>query len=192
MRTGKASRAWARDQVNAPVKDFTRLCLQFVRMAYGLPVFYSDAGTAWDRAELRHETQDAGSIPADVPVFWETSSVADHVAYSLGGGMCLSTDARRRGRVDVVSIDSITQAWGGKLLGWSEDLNGQRVWREPAQPNRVSSSRNKLREARRLVREAGQLLEDAPEDREQVHKVAASLDDVVAHITRKLERMPKR
>lgn len=192
MRGPKLAVAWGRSQVDAPIKDFHRLCLQFVRMSYGLPAVYPDAGTAWNAAVHRHETQDASSIPAGVPVFWELPSVADHVALSIGGGLCLSTDAKRRGRVDVVPIDSITTAWGGQLQGWTEDLNGRRVWHKPAAPNRVSSSRNKLREARRLVREAEQLLDDAPQDRQVVHAVADSLDDVIGHITRKLERLPKR
>jgi hypothetical protein len=191
VRGPKLALSWARDQIATPSKDWTRLCLQFVRMSYGLPALYPDAGTAWDQAKLRHETQDAGSIPAGVPVFWELGSVADHVAISAGAGLCVSTDARRKGKPDLVAIDSITREWGGRLLGWTEDLNGHTVWKKTPVANRVRSSRNKLREARKLVREASQLLDDAPESRQVVHQVGDSLDDVIRHITRKLERLPK-
>ena len=105
--------------------------------------------------------------------------------------MCISTDARRKGKPDPVAIDSLTKAWGLTLLGWAEDLNGFTVWRPKPKANRVRAARNKLREARQLVRDAVTELEDVPESREAVHKVAESLDSTVAKITRQLERMPK-
>lgn len=191
MRGPKLALAWAADQVKRPSQDWTRWCLSFVRQAYGLPIVHPNAGVAWDKAEHKHQTTDAGSIPAAVPVFWELPGVADHVALSAGGGLCYSTDAKRTGKVDLVTIDSISRAWGAQLLGWTEDLNGFPVWRRPPVANRVRGARNKLREARQLVREAATLLDEAPEDREVVHQVADSLDKVVGHITRKLERLPK-
>lgn len=151
--------AWGRSQVDTPDKDFTRLCLQFVRMAFGLPAVYPDAGTAWDRAVHRHTVTQGSQVPRGVPVFWELPSVADHVALSLGDGWCLSNDIKRRGRIDRVRIDSITTAWGGQLLGWTEDLNGTRVYDAPPKPvkplppNRVAMARQDVSRAiRRLDR----------------------------------------
>lgn len=190
MRGPKLAVAWGHDQIANPVKDFHRLCLQFVRMAYGLPAVYPDAGTAWDKAEHRHPTTDAGSIPPGVPVFWEMPGVADHVALSIGAGHCLSTDAKRRGRVDVVRIDSIGPAWGAQLLGWTEDLNGFHVARQRVH-NNVTAARSHLREARRQVRDAERRLDMADEDRKVVANVAATLDELIAKISRKLERLPK-
>lgn len=190
MRGPKLAQAWAEDQVTRPSQDWRQLCLKFVRTAYGLPAVYPDAGTAWDRAEHKHETTDAASIPAGVPVFWRTPSRFDHVAFSTGGGWCLSTDARRPGRVDRVRIDSITTSWDAQLLGWTEDLNGHRVWR-PKVNNNVTAARGHLREARRQVRQAEQRLDLAPEDRAVVHDVAQRLDRVIQSITTKLERLPK-
>lgn len=191
MRGPKLAQSWARDQIARPSQDWTRLCLRFVREAFGLPAVFPDAGQAWDNAKVKHPTTDADSIPAGVPVFWELPSVADHVAFAIGGGLCISTDAKRRGKPDVVTIDSITTSWGATLLGWTEDLNGFTVYRKAPVANRVRGARNKLREARQLVREAGQLLDDAPDERTVVHAVADSLDAVTAKITRKLERLPK-
>lgn len=174
------------------MKDFHRLCLQFVRMSYGLPVVAPDAGTAWNQAKHKHPTTDAGSIPAGVPVFWELPSVADHVALSTGDGMCLSTDARRRGRVDAVRIDSITEQWGGVLLGWTEDLGTFRVYRPAAPENNVTKARDHLRLARREVRQAVAALDKAPEDRAVVHAVGEQLENTIKHLTKRLERLPKR
>lgn len=192
MRSPKAAVAWGRNQVNSPTQDWTRLCLAFVRQAFGLPAVYPSARVARERAQHLHRTTDAGSIPAGVPVHMTTSSDADHIVLSIGGGRCLSTDARRRGRVDVVPIAGLAEAWGGQLIGWSEDLNGFRVWKAPAPANRVTAARADLRKARNYVRQAATHLEDVPETREIVSAVADTLDELVAAITRRLERMPKR
>jgi len=187
--------------VDRPVKDFTRLCLQFVRMAFDLPAVYPDAGTAWDRAERRHPTTDASSIPRGVPVFWELPSVADHVALSLGGGLCLSNDVKRPGRIDVVRIDAIGPAWGARLLGWTEDLNGSVVWRDkpkapPAPPaktrNNVTRAREQLRVARRAVAIAERYLAQVPDERTVARGVGDSLDQLDEAIGRRLNRLPKR
>lgn len=159
MRSPDQAVAWGAEQVDHPVKDFTRLCLQFVRMAYDLPVVYPDAGTAWDRATLRHPTHDADTIPRGVPVFFELPSVADHVALSLGGGWCLSNDVRRTGRIDRVRIDGIVTAWGAQLLGWTEDLNGARVYAapepvKPSVPTRVALARHDAHSAIRRLNDA--------------------------------------
>jgi hypothetical protein len=60
------------------------------------------------------------------------SSAADHVALSLGDGKCLSTDINGVGTISVALIDDISRRWNGHLLGWTEDLNGYRVYSPPA------------------------------------------------------------
>lgn len=201
MRRGNAACKWGRAQVDRPIKDFERLCLQFVRMAFDLPAVFPDAGTAWDRAELKHRTTDPNTIPRGVPVFWELPSVADHVALSLGGGLCLSNDVKRRGRIDVVRIDSIRTAWGAQLLGWTEDLNGARVWTPkpkapPAPPapveTNVSRARAQLQVARRAVAIADKFLDRVPEERTVARKVGDSLDRLDEALGKRLDRLPKR
>lgn len=201
MRTGRAAIHWAREQVDHPLKDWTRLCLQFVRMAFDLPAVYGNAGDAWDHAKRRHPTTDPNTIPRGVPVFWETSGAADHVALSLGGGLCLSTDVRRPGHVDIVRIDAIRQAWGCQLKGWTEDLNGVTIWHnKPAAPaappapvaTNVSRAREQLRLSRRALAIAQRYLGEAPDEREIAHDVGESLDKLIERITHKLDRLPKR
>lgn len=141
--------AWAKGQVQDPDKSYYRLCLQFVRMAFGLGANYPDAGTAWDRAAKKHKTSDPMEIPRGVPVFWELPSVADHIALSLGDGKCISNDVVTKGDVDIVKIDSITQNWGGKLLGWTEDLNGVTVYHpKPATLNITAALKARTNEKR--------------------------------------------
>jgi hypothetical protein len=201
VRHRRAAIAWARAQISSPVKDFTGLCLQFVRMAFGLASLYGSAIVAWDNAERKHPTTDAKTIPRGVPVFWRIGKFG-HVALSLGGGLCLSTDVRRRGRVDIVRIDHIREAWGAQLLGWTEDLNGVTVWQNkpkaPAAPaaagharNNVRRARAQLRVARRCVAIAERYLQAAPEERQIVHSVAESLDRLEDAIHDRLGRLPK-
>lgn len=200
MRRGNTAIAWGREQMHAPVKDFAGLCLQFVRMCFGLGAVHPSAIAAWNAAGRRHPTTDAGTIPRGVPVFWRIGDFG-HIALSLGGGLCLSTDVKRRGRVDIVRIDAIREAWGAQLLGWSEDLNGVRVWRnKPAAPapapapehTNVSRARAQLRVARRCVAIAGRLLDKAPDERELVHRVADNLDSLDDRIAARLDKLPKR
>ena len=130
--------AWATAQITKPDKDYRALCLQFTRMAFDIPAKYPDAKSAWANAKKKHKTSSAKNIPAGVPVFWETRSKWDHVALSIGGGKCISTDIKRRGKVDVVNIDTVTKSWG-PLLGWSEDLNGVTVYTPKASGGAGSS-----------------------------------------------------
>lgn len=201
MRRGDAACRWGRRQVTQPLKDWHGMCLQFVRMCFDLPAVHPSAGAAWRAAKRKHPTTDARTIPRGVPVFWETPSVFEHVALSLGGGLCLSTDAKRRGKVDVVRIDAIGPAWGAQLLGWTEDLNGQTVWTNKPKPpppppapkrNNVQRARAQLRLARRAVAIAERYLDKTPEDRTVAHNVGDRLDGLIESISNKLDRLPKR
>lgn len=148
-RSGTDAIKWGRAQVSKPSQDWYRWCLKYVRMSFGLPGGTPDAGKAWDWAKYKHRTSDSRTIPAGVPVFWELPSVADHVALSTGNGMCLSNDIKRRGKIDEVPIDLITRSWGGQLLGWTEDLNGVRIWSGtvPQPPKKPTVDLSRLVEA---------------------------------------------
>lgn len=134
-RTGDAAIAWGKYQVNHPSRNWYRLCLVFVQGCCAVPPKEPNAGSDWDHAPDKHYVNHGSEIPAAVPVHWETSSVADHIAFSIGGGLCLSTDAARTGRVDIVSIDSITRNWNCRLQGWTPWIEGVRVWTPPKPGN---------------------------------------------------------
>lgn len=198
-RNAAQAEAWARGQISGRSQDWTRLCLSFVRQAFGLdypagwPTSSRNAGTAWDRAKYKHATSNPDAIPAGVPVFWELPSVADHVAFSLGHGLCISTDARRAGHADVVTIDSITRAWGGKLLGWTEDLIGERVYTPtPARVrNHVTAARRQLAAARRSVKRAADELDKTPAGRRVARGVADQLDELDEQLAGYLRKLPE-
>jgi len=108
-------------------RDWQGWCLKFVRIMLGVGTQYNSAIDAWNGAKTKHTT---GTPPKGVPVFWRISQFG-HVALSDGGGYCYSTDIQRRGKVDRVPIAKIGSRWGATYLGWSEDLNGERVYTPP-------------------------------------------------------------
>lgn len=193
-RSGGQAIRWGRQQIATPTRDFRALCLMFVRMCFNVAARFPSARVAWEQATLKHATTDARSIPAGVPVFWRVGEFW-HVALSIGAGKCLSTDVRRPGRVDVVRIDAISAAWNAELLGWTEDLNGVRVYTPDGDQlagNRVTHARSKLRAARVTIGQAADLLDSTPDDREVAHAVAESLDRLIDKIGARLGRLPKR
>jgi hypothetical protein len=105
------------------------LCLQRVRLCYGVGSKYPDASTAWLSATQKHPETLAARIPRGAPVFWIGGSAGHgHIAIATGDGECWSTDILRNGRWDKVPIDLIHSRWGLALVGWTEDLNGVRVY----------------------------------------------------------------
>ena len=131
-RTGSQAIAWAKTQTTRPSRSWHNLCLMFVRSCYGVAAREPNAKKAWETAKHRHATTNAAAIPAGVPVFWRTGTVNWHIAISIGGGRCYSTDIGGKGKVGLIGITDLSRRWGATLLGWTEDLNGVRVYSPPA------------------------------------------------------------
>lgn len=112
--------AWAKNQVDNPLKSWDNLCLSFVAHAYG----WSGSGkpmasTQWSDtpSSMRHEGD--RNPPPGALVFWKTSHEAGHVALYLGNGMIASNDIHAQGKISIVPMDEIDQKWGAKYLGWT-------------------------------------------------------------------------
>lgn len=101
------------------------LCLKWVRSCFDIPARYPSAIVAWNHV-AREDRHGGKRPPAGVPVFWAIGKYG-HIALSDGDGRVWSTDIRRRGKVDRVTIDYVNNHWGARYLGWSETLNGKRV-----------------------------------------------------------------
>lgn len=116
---------------------YSGMCLKFVRLSLGAPSAALTALAAWNAARFKH-TGDR-TPPAGVPVFFTAgSNGAGHVALSIGGGKVRSTDWPHRGQISETTIGAIENAWRRRLLGWTEDLNGARVW-APTSPSPTST-----------------------------------------------------
>jgi hypothetical protein len=98
----------------------------------------STSGTAiecWREAQHKHPTQDAESIPAFVPCFMDTSATAEHVLVTVGRDssghrLAVTTDGGPGHTIALVRLADLARAWG-PIIGWTEDLDGQRVWTPP-------------------------------------------------------------
>jgi hypothetical protein len=133
-RTGSQAIAWAKTQTSNPSRSWHNLCLMFTRKCFGVAAREPNAKRAWETARKQHKTTDADSIPAGAPVFWRTRTANWHIALSVGGGYCYSSDVGGRGKIGRIGIDALSRAWGATLLGWSEDLNGVTVYVKPKAP----------------------------------------------------------
>lgn len=112
----------------------TRMCLKFVRTRYGVGSRYKNAAIAWAHTKRRH----GGTPPKGVPVWW--TGGAGHVAISAGSGYCISTDWPSRGRVGLVKISTLTRRWGKRYRGWSEDINGVRVYAKSSRAKKIKAA----------------------------------------------------
>lgn len=128
---GRAARAWVgRDAYHL-------MCKAFVR-AEVFNVNPSTSGTAiecWNEAEHKHRVTDPEKVPAFVPVFMDTSASAEHVGATVGRDstghrLIVSTDAGPNRTIGLVRLADLARSWG-PIIGWSEDLDGQRIWTPP-------------------------------------------------------------
>lgn len=141
IRTPQSALGWARSQ-----RTFASgMCLKFVRTSYNVSPKYASAAIAWNKSKFRHSS----TPPKGVPVWWTGGSRGfGHVAISDGGGFVISSDTGGKGRVGRTSIRRITKTWNQTYRGWTEDINGVRVYRpastagagKPAQPKRPAQA----------------------------------------------------
>jgi hypothetical protein len=123
-----AIRAAKRQSRRGPRFD-VGMCLQRVRLCYGIAALYPTAAAAWAGAKSKHRTTNPADAPRGATLFWTGGSAgAGHVAIATGyRGRCWSTDIRRPGYFDKVPADEIAERWGMTFVGWTEELNGVRL-----------------------------------------------------------------
>ena len=127
MRTPAQAAAYAK----TVTRDSVGHCLMFVQSCYPVPPTQPSAIAAWNTAQHRHGV--LSTPPVGVPVYFASTAGNryGHIAISLGGWMCRSTDYPSAGRVSNVDIRTLARQWAHPYLGWSEDLGGVRVYTPP-------------------------------------------------------------
>lgn len=130
MRSTREALQWAANQVEHPTRDWTNDCAVFARETFDVPSLgYPSAAVVYKHTKFRHRL---GTPPAGTLVFWLGGSAGNgHVAPSAGGGWVYSNDFKREGKIDKVRIADITAGWHQDYKGWTEDINGVRVWTKP-------------------------------------------------------------
>lgn len=160
--------------------DWQGWCLVFVTEALGVGPLWPDAAAAWAHAEHRHPTTDPTSIPRGVAAFFRTGEHW-HVVLTRGNGSCWTTDYIRAGHVDVAPIGAIGRDWG-QLVGWTEDINGVRIWTPPNNQeddmDKATEDRIVERTAREVLRGLGVTNRDADGDKQGVRKLAGTVTDI--------------
>lgn len=123
-----------RSESSSPTSE-PGMCLREVRECLEVGPAAADAIGAWNAAKYKHAAAQVrlADVPAGVPIFWSGGSGGHgHVAIAaVKRGYCWSTDIRRPGYFDRVPIAEIAAKWGLAILGWTEDLNGVRVYPYP-------------------------------------------------------------
>lgn len=127
-KTGTNAINWAGSRIGD--EGWYGLCQKFVRMALGAGPGFGSAIAAWNGAKYRHGIANKTAVPAGVPVYWGGGKYG-HVALSTGQGRIISTDYPKAGFIGTGTISSLTSAWHKPLLGWTEDINGKRVYGLP-------------------------------------------------------------
>lgn len=148
-----------RDWIRRSIFVGVGYCLKTIRSLFGIAALYPDAETAWEEAERKHRTSDPGDIPWGVPVFWVNGGYG-HIALSLGRGRCLTTDYVETGELGVAPIAALGPWCGGRLVGWTNDLNGVDVWEPPVERDPFGVDDRRALVARALQRA---LDNDAPD-----------------------------
>lgn len=136
-RSPAAAASWARGMVGT--KGYGGLCLKFTRLAYPAGSKYGHARLAWQRSKHRHATSSTAQMPVGVPIWLDRpGSTYGHVAVYVGGGQMVTT----RSSTNRIHLDSVAlwKSWGWRVLGWSEDINGVRVYTPPSSSGSGSSS----------------------------------------------------
>lgn len=114
-------------------------CLITVRGYYAVAAKYGTATLCWQAADHKHPVSHGVNVPRGTPVYWTGGSHGfGHIAISIGGGLCLSTDWLRAGRIDVARIDDITSHWGLNFEGYANEVNDVEVWKPVAATKSVS------------------------------------------------------
>lgn len=140
MRTGSPAVAVAVAESRRPSDDWEGMCLRFVRTCLDVDAKYRTARIAWSHVAVADRHGGRRPPPA-VPGWWAVG-LNWHVALSAGGGNFWSTDIREPGQIDLVTGATIERAWGARWLGWSETINGRRIWiAPPPVADRVSLAR---------------------------------------------------
>lgn len=134
-RRGDAAVGWARGQHQDQGREWGAMCLSFVRQAFECPAGTPTASDAWNNAHFKHLTSDGNRAPRAAAFFWRGGSKGfGHVVITCGGGMCWSNDINVYGGISFVRINDITRKWGQQPMGWTQDLNGLKIWTPPPMP----------------------------------------------------------
>lgn len=166
------------------------MCLRTVRLSWGLPALWPDANTAIDHGAPIHRTSDPVEVPWGASVVWENDRHG-HIAFSLGGGLCSTTDYLESGFVGPALISRLGPWCGGRLVGWIETVNGYDVWPDQTKKPKPKPTPWGLAEREREVHRALKRAQDNDAPQRRVAGLKAWDDTLRTRLERHhMDRLP--
>ncbi|MGY4645881.1 hypothetical protein [Cellulomonas sp. URHB0016] len=127
-RLGDDAVAYALSRVGGAMPD-SGLCLQWTREPFAIGALYGSAVDAWYGSN--HRVPGDRNPPPAVPVWFDSSSIYEHVAFHCGDGVIVSTFNAEIRRFE--SIGAMETVYG-PYAGWGPGLNEVQVWWPPTTP----------------------------------------------------------
>jgi hypothetical protein len=125
-RNAREAASWAIEQVKIGSSGWNNYCERFAETAWGKPHRYPSAIAHWHAAVKEGRAYQGKTPPPGAMVFWGGGQYG-HAAVSIGGGKIVSTDIKRKGKADIVTIDYLSKAWNKKYLGWADPSKGTKL-----------------------------------------------------------------
>lgn len=111
--------AYALSEVIAPDMNYQNQCDKFTAWCYGYEGSgYISAIEHWNAIPRNFKFGNLATLSGSL-VFYSIGNYG-HATLCVGPGLVASTDIKRVGKVDVVSIGYISQKWGAQYLGWAQ------------------------------------------------------------------------
>jgi hypothetical protein len=125
-RNAREAAQWAIEQVKSNATGWHNYCEKFTESAWGKPGRYASALAGWETAKKEGRAYQGKTPPPGAMVYWGGGQYG-HAAVSIGGGKIVSTDIKRKGQADIVTIDYLTKTWGKPYLGWADPDKGTKL-----------------------------------------------------------------
>jgi hypothetical protein len=114
--TGAVATALA--EARSPSENYHNLCDHFVGVCYGLAHSgYPSAIEHWRAIPAKHKH--TGMPPPGGVPYWDIGKFG-HTAVAVTTGTIASNDIVRKGRISVVRIGLVAEAWHAHYLGWAD------------------------------------------------------------------------
>jgi len=125
-RNAREAAQWAIQQVKSGSSGWNNYCERFTETAWGKPGRYKSALAGWEAAKKEGRAYQGKTPPPGAMVYWGGGEYG-HAAVSIGGGKIVSTDIKRKGKADIVTIDYLTKQWSKPYLGWADPDKGTKL-----------------------------------------------------------------
>lgn len=103
------------------------LCLRTCRLAWGLPGDEPSAIAEWESIPNKFKHTDPMTAPVGAPHFWDVGKWGHIALQAEHEGYVWSTDAPNTNKVGLVDIIWFKTKWRAKYLGWSSQLQNQKL-----------------------------------------------------------------